>query len=68
LNNEELLTIAHAILIRCKQTGQDCIEIERAVNAINHLLETNQTDYIGFSYAVLAAEIEDFENNNKSAF
>jgi hypothetical protein len=58
LSNEELLTIAHAILIRCKQTGQDCIEIAKAVNAI----EASKTEAETlFAFAVLAAEIEDFE-------
>ena len=63
MTNDELLTLAHAILIRCAETGQDCIEIEKAVNTINHAQETQQdTD---FAFAVLAAEIEDFECWNK---
>lgn len=62
MSNEELLTIAHAILIRCKQTGQDCIEIAKAVNTI----EASETEAgILFAFAVLAAEIEDFEALNK---
>jgi hypothetical protein len=62
LNNEELLTIAHAILIRCKQTGQDCVEIAKAVNTIESS-ETEAETLLAF--AVLAAEIEDFEALNK---
>lgn len=67
MTNDELLTLAHAILIRCAETGQDCIEIEKAVNTINQAQETQQDVY--FAFAVLAAEIEDFEywNNKKSA-
>ncbi len=67
MTNDELLTLAHAILIRCAETGQDCVEIEKAINTINHAQETQQ-DTI-FAFAVLAAEIEDFEywNNKKSA-
>jgi len=65
MTNDELLTIAHAIIIRCKSEGKECPEIERAVNTINHLLETKQADYIGFTYAVLAAEMQDFERWEK---
>jgi len=69
MTNDELMTLALAIIRRCKtqETGQDCIEIEKAVNTINHAQETQQDVY--FAFAVLAAEIEDFEywNNKKSA-
>lgn len=63
MTNDEILTIAHAILIRCAETGQDCIEIQKAVNTINHAQETQQ-DTI-FAFAVLATELEDFEYRNK---
>jgi len=65
MTNDELMTIALAIIHRCKsqETGQDCIEIEKTVNTINHAQETQQ-DTI-FAFAVLAAEIEDFEYWNK---
>jgi hypothetical protein len=61
LSNEELLTIAHAILIRCSKTGQDCVEIATAVNTI----EASETEAgTLFAFAVLAAEIEDFNTCN----
>ena len=58
MTNDELLTIAHAIIIRCKSEGKECPEIERAVNTINAVSEAQDID---FAFNVLAAEIEDFE-------
>lgn len=63
MTNDELLTIAHAILIRCAETGQDCVEIERAVNTINHG-KCKALD-IDFAFNVLKSELEDFEYWNK---
>lgn len=57
MTNDELLTIAHAIIISCKSQGKQCPEIERAVNTINAATEQDMS----FAFAVLAAEVEDFE-------
>jgi len=62
MTNDEPLTIAHAILIRCAETGQDCVEIQKAVNTIN---ESKTEADKAFAFAVLAAELEDFEYWNK---
>ena len=64
MTNDEILTIAHAIIIRCKSEGKECPEIERAVNTINAVSKAQDID---FAFNVLAAEIEDFEHNAKSA-
>lgn len=63
MTNEELLTIAHATIFRCKSEGKECPEIERAVNTI----EASEIEAgTLFAFAVLAAEIEDFEYWDKN--
>ncbi len=65
MTNDELMTLALAIIHRCKsqETGQDCIEIEKAVNTINHG-QCKALD-IDFAFNVLKSELEDFEYWNK---
>jgi len=63
MTNDELLTIARAIIIRCAAEGKECPEVERAVNTINNAHCKAQD--IDFAFNVLAAEIQDFERWEK---
>jgi hypothetical protein len=60
MTNEQLLIKAKMIIERCKsqETGQGCVEIEKAINTISVCKKDADTV---FCYAILRAEIDDFE-------
>jgi len=56
--NDELIAIAEVELIKANKAGLDVVDLQKAINTLQYCIETKQELSIGFSRAILFAEID----------
>lgn len=61
MTNEELLATAEVALILASRQKKDTVDLQRAINTLEHCMERPSAVDIDFASAVLLTEIEELK-------